>query len=593
MRDELRAHDAVGTDLARVRERGDGGDAIAPGRSSRSASLTRGADHPTPSGLVSRPQSPHHKTEGDGKDRDAPKQDTGLHLDTPLGADLSGNRVHGGIAAGDAASRTTWPLEAVYQNYRQANSLAATPTGWTINAALTKRISVQKQLEQHGFTSIEDFEAFIKKAETTFEQRSAAITRDLLAKLSAKLHKESIRYKTRAEIDRLHNQLGGLRKQRVEREKHAPRPSVADALQASLTYSPAIPLPHPPGEGPKVEKAEQVEIRWLARTHPVFREDGLPAEKRIDRKVLTRSSKTEIAALLQQTIAQRIKDIADAISRIDDNPELIYKIDKLIPEFYRQIGIVPGTIQDMIVRDKKRSLADLQLASQLLLSLLAIALSIISGGATSPLVGAAVGAGGLGISAYTVISDYLEYTEQKVLADAGLADDPSALWLVLSCATAALDLAATKKVVEALLPAARQLDASGDVAAYLKQVNRAFKQGKIDERTSLAIQKWVVNKFKHKPIDFRGTTHLYPHEKSVIRITYTGSYTQDFKTAFAESKIVLPDELVGKYVWHHFDYDPLTNTGQVQFITMEAHRLAIPHRGGVRDYELIHKPYKS
>ena len=73
------------------------------------------------------------------------------------------------------------------------------------------REELETQLKPHDFASIEEFEDYIKRFEKAFEQESAGIIRDLLAKYDGRLYREGERYKNPQEVSALHGKLGGYR----------------------------------------------------------------------------------------------------------------------------------------------------------------------------------------------------------------------------------------------------------------------------------------------------------------------------------------------------------------------------------------------
>lgn len=41
-------------------------------------------------------------------------------------------------------------------------------------------------------------------------------------------------------------------------------------------------------------------------------------------------------------------------------------------------------------------------------------------------------------------------------------------------------------------------------------------------------------------------------------------------------------------VWHHVDYDPVTNKAKMQLVTVTDHKAKIPHSGSVAEFEKAH-----
>jgi hypothetical protein len=185
-----------------------------------------------------------------------------------------------------------------------------------------------------------------------------------------------------------------------------------------------------------------------------------------------------------------MQDVEEAIKEIDGKPELIYKMTKLMPQFYVQQGIKANSIHDLIIQDKMRSDVILKIVKGIALAMVAIALSVITFGAATPVILAAgAGLAGAGLGVYMALEEYKEYTQEKNLADVGFADDPSMVWVVVAVLGAGLDMAAAVKAVKALGPAAKALNAGGDFAEFTKAVRALEQAGEIEARVARAAEK--------------------------------------------------------------------------------------------------------
>lgn len=154
-----------------------------------------------------------------------------------------------------------------------------------------------------------------------------------------------------------------------------------------------------------------------------------------------------------------------------------------MPAFYADMDVQPGSIHDQIIKDKLHDDAIDKLVGGILLAVAAIALTVVSLGAATPAVvaaGASVGAAGL--STYMAYDEYKQYSAEHAVADAGFADDPSVVWLVLAIVGAGVDMAAATKAVRILAPAAKALEAGGDVADFIKAVEALQKSKQLDAK---------------------------------------------------------------------------------------------------------------
>ena len=408
-------------------------------------------------------------------------------------------------------------LEEVYKKYQLYQSLVTSGSMSAIGAGIPGgggnvgggivisreaeklRQELEVDVKAHGFSGLDDFRAWIARFEQAFEKESVNIALDLLGKLAGNLFKEQERYRDPAQVSALHQKLGGMRSAYAELETHAaiynewvrtkdqhripgqghlhPKSTRAEAMEAKQR-----------AEAAKAKAMAQYED--VAADHPILEEEGLPDDKKLDKVALAKAGERELGGILQAQISRRMSDIGEAKGQIEGRHELIYKMDKLLPQFYAQQGIKPGSIHDLIIQAKMRSDAVLKLVKGLAITIVAVAVAVVSLGTATPAIVAAGAAGvGAGISAWQAYESYQEYTQEKDLADVGLAQDPSMGWLVLAVASAALDMAAAVKAVRALGKAAKALEAGGDLKSFLATVKELEKQGELTASVARATEK--------------------------------------------------------------------------------------------------------
>jgi hypothetical protein len=385
----------------------------------------------------------------------------------------------------------------VYKRYREYRT---TPLE---AQAPDAREHLEKQLARHGFASTDDFAAYVARFEKAFEDGAVRITLDILARYAGKLYKESQRYQDPAVVKDLHGKLGAFRTQFQDFDKnariwndyagHANRDAEQGRLPGNghLHARPPTPEQAQAGETAKAAKASaEAQIKVLSKDYPIFAEDDLPVDKRLDKTALAQASESQLAGVLQSHIANRIAVVAEARGQLEGKHELVYKMDKLMPTFYAEMDIQPGSIHDQIIQDRIHDDAIAKLVGGILLAIVAIALTVVSLGAAAPAVvaaGASIGAAGL--STYMAYDEYKQYTAEHAVAEAGFADDPSVIWLVLAIVGAGVDMAAATKAVRALAPAARTLYAGGELADFTKAVEALQKSKQLDEKIAAAADK--------------------------------------------------------------------------------------------------------
>jgi hypothetical protein len=154
------------------------------------------------------------------------------------------------------------------------------------------------------------------------------------------------------------------------------------------------------------------------------------------------------------------------------------------------MGIQPGSIHDQIIQDKMHSDAIAKVVTGIVVAIVTVALTVVSLGTATPAVlaaGASIGAAG--ISTYLAYDEYQQYTEDHAIAEAGFANDPSVLWLVLAVVGAGADMASAVKVVSKLVPAAKALETEGKLIDFTKAVEALQRSKELDEKIAAAANK--------------------------------------------------------------------------------------------------------
>ncbi len=400
----------------------------------------------------------------------------------------------------------------LYKRYVQATTAEQVSPGVTATKQLVKALGgkaetaddlkqqLEQQLSRHGFASIAGLASYISRFIAAFEEGAARITLDILAKYAGKLYKESQRYQDPAVIKDLHGKLGGFRTQHQAFERNARiwndygKTANAEHAQGRQAGNGHIHAQPPSaeqaaaGERAKAAKANaEAQIQDLSKEYPIFAEDDLPVDKRLDKAKLAQADESTLGGVIQAHIAERNQVVAQAREQLESKHALVYKMDKLMPTFYAEMDIQPGSIHDEIIKDKMRDDAIAKIVGGVLLAIVTIALTVVSLGTATPAVvaaGASIGAAGL--STYMAYEEYKQYTAEHAMADAGLADDPSVVWLVLAIGGAGVDMAVVARAVRALAPAAKALEAGGELADFTKAVEALEKSKQLERKAAEA-----------------------------------------------------------------------------------------------------------
>jgi hypothetical protein len=352
------------------------------------------------------------------------------------------------------------------------------------------RSKLEQQLARHGFASVADFASHIAQLERSFEDGAARISLDVLARYAGKLHQEAQRYQDPAVVKTLHGKLAGLRAQYQQFQAAAQQASEHSQQRTPIDSPRSASTAEPLQRAQAAKASAAASIQALAVEYPIFAEDELPVDQRLDKSKLAQAEESELAGLLQAHLAQRLKPVAEARGQIEAQPALVYKMDKLMPAFYAQLDIHPGSIHDQILQDKQRDEAITRMATGLALTVVTVALTAVSLGAATPaLVAAGASLGAAGLSAHLAYAEYQEYAAEHALAGAGLTDDPSTLWLVLAITGAGVDVAAAARAIRALAPAAKALVAGGDLADFTRAVEALQRAQLLDQRIAAAAER--------------------------------------------------------------------------------------------------------
>ena len=217
--------------------------------------------------------------------------------------------------------------------------------------------------------------------------------------------------------------------------------------------------------------------------------------------------------MLQSHLAGRAAVVAEARGQLEGKHELIYKMDKLMPTFYAEMDIQPGSIHDQILKDKIHDDAIAKLVGGILLAIVAIALTAVSLGTATPAVvaaGASIGAAGLGT--YMAYDEYKQYAAEHAVADAGLADDPST---IMGENQGGINILRSPKWKELQLKYKPLLENQGETA-YWKAVTDEFWETVNKPWLDEAIARGDNFRFVSNPNDERSLFVLTKNKKSFV-----------------------------------------------------------------------------
>ena len=197
----------------------------------------------------------------------------------------------------------------------------------------------------------------------------------------------------------------------------------------------------------------EAEFKGATSGHPLLANRDFPREG------LTRAGAGDVQSILLDYIRARRDDIGRTRAHLTKTPHMIFGLDDLLKISYQVQEITPGSIFDLIVRDRIRDDTISDIIWKIVIAVIALALGILSFGTGTIAVLAAVGA--FGISAYQAIQEYREYEIKSSAYGAQLlSDDPSFAWVIVAIVSAGIDLAAAGSAIKAIRPAAEAFNAT-------------------------------------------------------------------------------------------------------------------------------------
>lgn len=321
------------------------------------------------------------------------------------------------------------------------------------------------QLRSAGFKDIEEMERSINEFLSTFQEVALAISLGMLARYEQALQEENSRYKTRSNAMALHQTLLQTRareyyNQAAAAERNArsirPDPGLHRYMPGALKMK-----ANSQQRASEARRLAEVELAKAAEAHPLLHDKDLDGER------LANASPAEIQSVLLGYIEARRKDVVETRKNLTGNSVLVFKLDAILRTTYAAAGIAPGSIHDLIVQDRIRSIQGQETIITLVLGVLALAAGLLSGG------GGTVAVLALGMSVGISVGDALMALRQYEIESAAhgaqlLTDDPSLGWALVATLGAGGELAVAAAAAKAMKPAILLFNKSGDLVQLEK-----------------------------------------------------------------------------------------------------------------------------
>jgi hypothetical protein len=350
-------------------------------------------------------------------------------------------------------------------------------------AADEQRASLTADLQAVGFDSIAAFERAIAAYRVAFRDETMRVGDDLLDRYEHVLWENEERYRAIAAAATLRTEVAATgapgHYATAERERTASIFSSMTTRDSMAELEPAI--EHAAASARATESADTA-MRSLGTSHPLLLDPDFPraALGRADSPDATRT-------VMLDYIGARQRDIATTRSNLENTPDLVFKLDRLLDASYAAQEVREGSIYRMIIEDYQRDQRLLELVVTIELVIVAVALGVVTAGGGT--VGVLAAGASFGLSAVQAVEEYRRYEEMSAAHGAQLlSDDPSFAWVVLAIVGAGLDLAAVSAALRAGTPlraAVETFNSTGD-ARTLRQTLDRLTEIDTELRTTLA-----------------------------------------------------------------------------------------------------------
>jgi hypothetical protein len=383
------------------------------------------------------------------------------------------------LEAAEPVKTKLYGLKDTYVLYREYK--ATHSTMYTIAEGNDESADLQKwaaeaeneliaSLKANGFHSIGDFEKMIQSYEKVFEQQTLNIAFDALDKYAHVLFEEEKKYSNAANVTNLHEKV----EQSTAKKDYAEAASEASTARA-ITPDPEL---HRflgndfQRKQQHQHAADAAKASGEAAVKGASGNDALIGEPDFDREALAGSTQAEKRQQILGYIRDRRKDIAETRANLNDEPEMIYGLDKLLELSYKDQAIDPESIFGMIIEDKISSRTWREIIKAIVFTIVGIALAVLTGG--TGLVAVLAGASMFGLGAYQAWESFREYEVGSAAHGAKLlSDDPSLAWVIVAVVGAGIDLAGAVSAVRGMEGAVTAFNKTRNITELREALEKA------------------------------------------------------------------------------------------------------------------------
>lgn len=339
------------------------------------------------------------------------------------------------------------------------------------------------KIQELGFSGLPEFLKAIANFEGTFERFAVQVAFQMLDENETLAKGEFARYggsPSTGGIADLRKELATLKSQ-VHRRTYA-------VQDRDAAHDRAVQLRPAGGISEEYEAAAEAEtvlnqkatqeiattdemVKTVQAHFPVLADPSLDVTQLID------ADEATLQSLFQNTALNVLTNIDRARYALSHDTSEVWKLEGVVARARVQMGIVEGSIFDLLLRDKEKREQKESIFKAIFIAALSLGLAVFGG----PLGLAAAAA----ISTYTAVTHIQEYVTKQVMvgtafdrAQALSADEPSFFWLALDIVGAVVDASAAVRAMGALKPLVKEALVITDAAKQaekLEQIEQVAK----------------------------------------------------------------------------------------------------------------------
>ncbi len=351
------------------------------------------------------------------------------------------------------------------------------PTDTQRMLAIEAGDAFEDALHAAGFSTIDEFEVLIHTYTHAFRNEAVQLTYEVLDRYKHMLLEERERYSHADELGKLMQAVA----ETGARDKYTPYLHTANPEQSKQADNRAVPTfqvpqtshvdalkPDPEAIPRAMFQIAEEDVTALAGTYPLLGDRDFPRAS-----IAKATSQLEVERIIAEYVSARVNSIDNTRADIEEDNDRVFLLDSLIALAKKQQNITEGSVLNAIVDDEVGSIKAIKFLKNLVLSIVAIAVSFA--GPIGQLVA-------FGISAYMAADEYKTYLSESDAHAVGLlAEDPNFAWVVVAIVGAGIDLAVLAHSAKAIKPVVEAFEIGEEAGNVVALEARLAKLTEVEE----------------------------------------------------------------------------------------------------------------